>query len=84
MGFVPTGHLPFPDARIAAARRPHVASRRGGARDSLAGHPLSVTPVAWLGLLRPHFGREHRLPLLPRGGLALRVPGVALAPAVRR
>jgi phosphatidylglycerophosphate synthase len=62
-----------------AARRLHVASRQGGARDSFADHLLSVSLVAWLALLRPEFVREQRVPLLLWGTLALGVLLVALA-----
>lgn len=61
-----------------AARRLHVASRAGGARDSAADHLLSLSLVLWLWLLRPEFFREQWPALLPWTILAATVLAVAL------
>lgn len=57
----------------ALARRLGVTSRHGGALDSRADHLLSISLVMWLAMLRPHFFREQRLPMLLWVGFALGV-----------
>lgn len=61
-----------------AARRMHVATPQGGARDSRADHLLSISLAAWLVMLRPDFVREQRLALLLWALLAAAVLAVAM------
>lgn len=58
------------------ARRLGVASKRGGALDSLADHLLSISLVMWLAMLRPEFFRQEWVTLLSWAAFALVVLGV--------
>ena len=58
------------------ARRLGVASKRGGALDSLADHLLSISLVMWLAMLRPEFFREEWVTLLTWAAFALVVLAV--------
>lgn len=58
------------------ARRLGVASKKGGALDSMADHLLSISLVTWLFMLRPEFFREEWPTLMSWAVFALGVLGV--------